>query len=502
LKIVWVGNLILTGENMKVLTGKQMKDIENFAFEKLGFKSDDLMLLAAAGIFVEVLKKIDSLEKKNDEARIVILCGRGNNGQDGIVLSSMLNEKGVSTKVYSILEMEKLNKPEILSNIKEDIKNADIVIDGIFGTGLSREVSGLPLLLIEIINNYSRYTISIDIPSGISSENGEILGQAVFANHTISFQCPKLGCMLFPGVEHVGKLTIHDIGLPEDIINEMSGDYYFIEQSMIKSVLNKRKKNSHKGNYGKVLVVAGSKGMAGAAALCAKAALRAGAGLVKISCNEDILSIVQTLTPESTCISRDETLKVCDEFDSIVIGPGLGINEESQKLLFQILDKYKGKLIIDADALTLVKDNTEKLKKSKADIIITPHEGEAGRLLDVDYKEINLDRIKACKDLVHATSATVILKGSITLVGTQDGKIYFNSTGNPGMATAGSGDVLSGIIASFAAQGMQWDKTAQASVFIHGLAGDAVASKVGEYGLISSDLPLAVGISIRDLISD
>jgi NAD(P)H-hydrate epimerase len=458
--------------------------------------------LAANGIFLEVLKKIDILDKKNDEARIVILCGRGNNGKDGIVLSSMLKEKGVKTQVYSIIEMEKLNKPEVLSNIKDDIKNADIVIDGIFGTGLSREVTGLPLLLIELINSYSRYTISIDIPSGISSENGEVLGQAVYANHTISFQCPKLGCMMFPGAEHVGKLTIHDIGLPEDLIDEMSNNNYYIEQSIIKSVLKKREKNSHKGNYGKVLIVAGSKGMAGAAALCAKAALRAGAGLVKVSCNDDILAVVQTLTPEATCISRDETLNVCNEFDSIVIGPGLGINEESQKLLFQVLEKYHGKLILDADALTMIKDNIDKLRKSKANIIITPHEGEAGRLLGVDYKEINQNRIKACIDLVKATGATVILKGSITLVGTKDGKIYFNSTGNPGMATAGSGDVLSGIIASFAAQGMQWDKTAQASVYIHGIAGDAVASKLGEYGLISSDLPLSVAISIRDLISE
>lgn len=486
---------------MKVLTGKQMKNIENFAFEKLGFKSEKLMFLAASGIFDEVLKKIESLNKQNNEISVVVVSGTGNNGQDGIVLSSMLLENGIHTQVYSISEIGKSNKPEVLSKIKEDIKNADIVIDGIFGTGLSREVNGLALILIEMINGFSKYTISIDIPSGISSEDGQVLGQAVFANHTITFQCPKLGCLIFPGAEHIGKLTIHDIGLPYDLINEMSDEYYYIEQNMIKSVLTKRKKNSHKGNFGKVLIVAGSKGMAGAAALCAKAALRSGTGLVRISCNDDILGVVQTLTPEATCISRDETVKVCNEYDSIVIGPGIGINEENKKLLFQVLNKYQGNLILDADAITLIKDNIEKLKKSKANIIITPHEGEASRILGIDYKEINKDRIKACAELVKVTGATVVLKGSITLVGTKDGKVYFNSIGNPGMATAGSGDVLSGIIASFAAQGISWDKTAQASVYIHGLAGDIVASKVGEYGLISSDLPLAIGIAIKDLIS-
>lgn len=486
---------------MKVLTGKQMKDIENLAFEKLGFKSEELMLLAASSLYVEVLKKMESLNKQNSEINIVIVCGKGNNGQDGIVLSSMLLKKGINNLVYSISEMEKTTKPEILSKIKEDIKNADIVIDGIFGTGISREVSGLALILIELINSFSKYTISIDIPSGISSENGQILGQAIFANHTITFQCPKLGCLLFPGAEHVGKLTIYDIGLPDDLINEMSDEYYYIEQNIVKSELPRRKKNSHKGSFGKVLIVAGSKGMAGAAALCAKAALRAGAGLVRISCIDDILNIVQTLTPEATCISRDETVNVCSEYDSIVIGPGIGINEENQKLIFQVIDRYKGNLILDADALTLIKDNIENLKNSKANIIITPHEGEAARILGLDSKEINENRIKACNKLVEITGATVVLKGSITLVGSKDGKVYFNSTGNPGMATAGSGDVLAGIIASLAAQGIPPDKVALVSVFIHGLAGDIMSCKVGEYGLISSDLPLAIGIAIKDVIS-
>ncbi|MEI6697303.1 MAG: NAD(P)H-hydrate epimerase, partial [Bacteroidota bacterium] len=348
-----------------------MKIIEEFAFNNLGFKCNDLIKKAAKAVFLEVEKKLLSMEKPMAMAFVTIICGKGNNGQDGIALSKLLFERGIPCKAYTIEEIEKLAKPEILSKIREDIAKADIVVDGIFGTGLSRNVNGLPLMLIEFINEFSRYTISIDIPSGVSSENGEIMGDAVHANQTVSFQCPKLGCFIFPGAENTGILSVYDIGLPKNLIDSKSEKYFYIDEKFAKKVLHRRKRESHKGDYGKVLVIAGSKGMAGAAGLCAKAALRSGAGLVRISCKDEILDIVQELVPEATCISRTDAAKLCNDYDSIIIGPGLGINDENKALVFRIINEYKGRLILDADALTLIKDDLAMLKTSRAKIIVT-----------------------------------------------------------------------------------------------------------------------------------
>ncbi|MEI8215855.1 MAG: NAD(P)H-hydrate dehydratase [Eubacteriales bacterium] len=486
---------------MKIVTGSQMKIIEEFAFDNLGFKCGDLIKKAAKAVYLEVEKKLLSLEKPMAMAFVAIICGKGNNGQDGIALSKLLFERGIPCKAYTIEEIEKLAKPEILSKIREDIARADIVVDGIFGTGLSRDIKGLPLMLIEFINEFSRYTISIDIPSGISSENGEIMGEAVRANQTVSFQCPKLGCFIFPGAENTGRLSVYDIGLPKDLIDSNSETYFYIDEKFAQTVLHKRKRQSHKGDYGKVLVIAGSKGMAGAAALCALAALRSGAGLVRISCKDDILDIVQELVPEATCISRTNASMSCNDYDSIIIGPGLGINDENKALVMGIIEEYNGNLVLDADALTMIKDDISNLKKSKAKIVITPHEGEAARLLGKNAEDIKNNRIQSCGELVEKTGATVILKGSVTLIGGPHGKISFSNIGNPGMATGGSGDVLSGVVSSFAAQGIPFESVAEVSVYIHGMAGDIMAEIYGEYGMISSDLPVGVAKAIKKIVS-
>ena len=477
---------------MRILTGTQIRGIEEYAFANLGFKADELIEKAAFYVFQEVKKSLAGIPCPY----VVLVCGKGNNGEDGRVVSKMLTQTGISNKIYDSYNISE----ELLKEITEDLENADIVVDGIFGTGLSREITGNTLELISTINKHSKLIISIDIPSGVSSDNGEILGVAIKADKTLSFQCPKLGEFLFPGAEMIGELLIRDLGLPLDLIDNMSKEYFLIDDKLVRETVKKRMRNSHKGDFGKVLIVAGSYGMAGAACLCANAALRAGAGLVRIAGADEIVNVLQCLVPEATCISKAEVLRVLDYYTSIVIGPGLGISKENRELLIGILAEYKGILVIDADAITMLKDQIELIKTTKAQVVLTPHEGEAARILGIDSSEVKLNRINSCEKLVKVTGANIILKGSVTLVGTKDGKIYFNNNGNPGMATGGSGDVLAGIAGSLGAQGISFEKLAQVSVYVHGLAGDLAAIEKGEYGLIASDIVNNVAFAIKEIV--
>ncbi len=510
---------------MRVVTGTQMKQIDMAAIEGLGIKGKDLMERAGHGVYEEAMTALGG----SSEPLVVIVCGAGNNGGDGYVAARYLNRAGVKTCIYTTVDMEDL-KGDIRENyldciglpikimslhkgidldeglaafmsLSDDLGKGTVIVDAILGTGVNRQVGGIIKLTIDMINRCGKTVIAVDIPSGIGADDGRVYGCAVKADTTVTFQAPKLGCVIYPGAEFTGKLVIKDIGIPESLVLSMSDDIALIEQSTVSSLIKKRDKTFHKGDFGKVLIIAGSKGMAGAAALCARAALRTGAGLVRVAVTPEILYIIQVLVPEATCIMREQAAEVFEDYDAIVIGPGLSIEADSRALLMKIIAEYNGILIIDADGLNAIED-LALLRQSKSSLILTPHPGEAGKLLGCSTAQINADRLNSAKQLADISGACIVLKGAASLVTFPDGKIFINTTGNPGMATAGSGDVLSGIIAALAAQGIPWEHAAQTGVYLHGQAGDIMAEQIGEYGLVASDLTIGIAHAIYEIIKN
>lgn len=273
-----------------------------------------------------------------------------------------------------------------------------------------------------------------------------------------------------------------------------------ITQSFVNTFIKKREREIHKGDCGKILIFAGSKGMAGAAVLCARAALRTGAGLVRASVPEALFPILQIGVPEATCITRERFLEDLMQYSAIAIGPGLGDEEENGVLIKNILETTDKPVVLDADGLNLLRNELTVMSKAKAKLIITPHPGEAARLLGLTAADINKDRLQSARELATVTGAVTVLKGAGSVVATPEGKTYINTTGNPGMATGGSGDVLSGVIAALAGQGLDTEAAATAGVFLHGLAGDLASDRMGEYGLIASDIANMVALAIRSTL--
>lgn len=273
-----------------------------------------------------------------------------------------------------------------------------------------------------------------------------------------------------------------------------------ITQAYVNTFIKKRERDIHKGNCGKVLVYAGSKGMAGAAVLCARAALRTGAGLVRVSVPEELFPILQIGVPEATCITRERLFEDLMQYSAIAIGPGLGDGIQNGNLIKKILYTTDKPVIVDADGLNLLQDDLGAMKRAKAKLIITPHPGEAARLLGRKTSEINGDRLGSSKELATVTGAVTVLKGAGSVVATPEGKTYINTTGNPGMATGGSGDVLTGVIAALAGQGLDPEAAAAAGVFLHGLAGDLASDQMGEYGLVASDIANMVALAIKSIL--
>jgi len=288
-----------------------------------------------------------------------------------------------------------------------------------------------------------------------------------------------------------------------DVVTLIGGDmkkfqnYSLITCAYVNTFIKKRNKDIHKGNCGKILIIAGSKGMTGAAVLCARAALRSGAGVVRVSIPEELFPIIQIGVPEATCITRERSLNELMQYDAVAIGPGLGDDEQDGLLVKKILEQYDKPIVIDADGLNLLSSDLAVIKNSKAKIIITPHPGEAASLLKVKAYDINKDRLRSATELATVTGAVTVLKGAGSVVATPEEKTYINTTGNPGMATGGSGDVLTGLITALLSQGLDREAAAAAGVYLHGLAGDLKASQIGEYGLIASDIAEMIAVAIK-----
>lgn len=490
-----------------IVTSQEMKEYDSYTIEQIGIPSLLLMERAAMEM-ATILKK-----KVSPGMRVIVFAGTGNNGGDALAVGRLLSQKGAKVDFYMPGEMSKCTletrkQIKILENsgfsIHNKLENSeyDIVIDGLFGIGLKREIEGVFLQAVEEINELKEkgaFVAAVDIPSGISADTGEIFGEAVRADVTVTFGYAKAGHYLYPGREYAGELLVRDIGLSRDALLKLNPSYFTFSEKEIEELLPERNPAGNKGTFGKVLVFAGSVNMCGAALLCAKGVLRAGAGMVKIITPEENRIILQTALPEAmlcTYGKRPDTKaleEAADWADVLVCGPGIGRSDQAAFLLKQMLSFKDKFLVLDADALNLVSERNE-LKEAvlaceKNHIIMTPHPGEFVRLGGLTMEEYLSDRSSALKNLAEEYGCVIVGKDAVTMVASVDyGMLYMNTTGNDGMATAGSGDVLAGVIGGLWAQGMAAFSAACTGVLIHGAAGDRAAELKGHYGMTASDI--------------
>ncbi len=498
---------------MRVVTGTEMKKIDKTASEKHNVASSTLMENAGK----EVAQRASSVLKSLGSGNVLVVAGAGNNGGDGFVAARHLSEAGHPVQVL-VMAAEKEFKGDTADNLKQlkaiikpvfrpdekTIKtatdNADLIIDALFGTGFKGEAPVLVAQAICAINCANVFVLSVDIPSGVEADTGQTGGAVVEADETVTFGLPKLGCVVYPGAAYVGELTIVDIGFPEVLI-ATAGHIDMPAPEDMARLLPLRSPDAFKQSAGRVLVVAGSVGMTGAAAMCAAAALRAGAGIVTLAVPESLNDILETKLTEVMTASLPETkartisaeaassiLAMLPSFDLLILGPGLSQNAETLETVRRVVAESSLPLVLDADGLNALEGLPEVLNRRGGEVIVTPHPGELSRLVGEDVKTIQKDRFAAAREAARRTRASVVLKGARTVIASPDRKLSLNPTGNPGMASAGTGDVLAGLIGGLWVQHIPAFNAAVLGTYLHGLAGDLAADDLTGFCLVAADL--------------
>lgn len=506
------------GYPMKIVTAAQMQALDRRTIQVAGIPGVTLMERAGAGVVTALEQTCGSPSGKT----ITIFCGKGNNGGDGFVIARLLKRKRSKVTVCLLASPRDLRgdaktmyqrfvksagtaavqSQPTGSRVRHLVSRSDFIVDALLGTGISSPVSDHYQMAIEIMNDFQRPIIAVDLPSGIHADSGMVLGQAVRADLTVSFGYPKIGAFLGSAIDYVGKLRIVDIGIPPEYIDTMKIQTELLTGDMIRQWIPARPRSSHKGTFGHLGIIAGSTGKSGAAALSAKAALRSGTGLVTIATPVSLNSIMETLTLEAMTVPMPQTAEgslsqkaakplqaFAQERTAIAIGPGLSTHTETLELVRSLVAKFDRPMVIDADALNALAGHTSILKTCRKTPILTPHPGEMARLLGKGTAhEVNQDRLGIARQFAHDHQCVLVLKGAHTLIANPDGDITISPMGNPGMASAGMGDVLTGMIGGFLAQGLPPWEAAQAGVFLHGMAGDRGARQYGQIGLVASDV--------------
>ena len=485
----------------RVVTAKEMKMIDNYTIQNIGIPSLVLMERAAWSMVQRMLEVIDTSEV------ILAVCGAGNNGGDAIAVARILYGMGYSTGIYMAGAPEKWTDEtkiqiQIARNVgvpeynELDLSSVQLVVDGLFGIGLQSFVREPFAHMIDLINHWKNnkpdaYVWSVDIPSGVSADTGQVLGSAVKADYTVTFGYVKCGMILYPGRDYSGEIYIEDIGFPQNVLDKCSVQGFSIENKDL-LWMPKRKNDSNKGDYGKILIIAGSKNMSGAAYFAAKAAYIMGAGLVRILTEEANRVILQTQLPQAMIsvweeMTNEQLKDIIGWADSVVIGPGIGIREEMKNRIEQVLSMIQCPLLLDADGLNLLAKENVWYDKLSKHTVVTPHMAEMSRLTGKYISDLKMDRSKAALEYAKERDFICVLKDSSTVI--SDGsQICFNRTGNHGMATGGSGDVLSGVIGALLGMGMDAFFAACLGVYIHGAAGDVVAEIYGKRSMTSVEL--------------
>ncbi|KPU43404.1 bifunctional NAD(P)H-hydrate repair enzyme Nnr [Oxobacter pfennigii] len=513
---------------MKIADSKEMKAIDNYAIQNFGIPGIVLMENAAIKVAKHVLGAIFRLKGK----RITLICGKGNNGGDGFAVARLLYVSGIKIDVYLIgndkdIKGDALINYKILNNIGlkvtsidaqnlaelyDNLKSCDIIIDAILGTGTRGEVTGLYKKSIDLINGSQAYVISVDIPSGIDADTGKILGTAVRADKTVTFVIPKIGLYTYPGAAFTGEIAVEDISIPCEAIEKQNISVNLLTPEYIKGLLPVRRKDTNKGSYGRAVIIGGSENMMGAPAMSGLAALKSGAGIVEVCVPQSIKERVAPVLMEAIVHGLDEkdgtiSLSSLDKIKNIIkkasslsIGPGISKSDDLKKLLFSLIEFSDIPLIIDADGLNILSEDTSILRKAKGQIIITPHPGEMSRLIGKSIDYIQINRTECAREFSSIYNVITLLKGTNTIIAQPSGEVYINPTGNPGMAKGGSGDVLTGIISSFAAMGLKPIGAVNAGVYIHGLAGDLASKELGEYGMKAGDIIEFIPAAIKSIM--
>ena len=503
---------------MKVSWVSEMRKLDKTASEEFGIKEE--LLMENAGLATcSVISKEFGIRGK----RFLVFAGIGNNGGDGFVIARKIHSNGGDVKVFilgnrdkfkgvakmnldiiSLLPIE-ISEVESADAVKSDVAHCNAIIDAIFGTGLTRDVQGVYRDVIEVINNSHKTVFSTDIPSGVSGDTGEIMGIAVQADYTVTFGLPKIGNMLYPGYGMGGKLYTTHISFPRSIFTK---DSLKIEVNH-PAILPPRDNNGHKGSFGDVLFIAGAASYFGAPYFAALSFLKAGGGYSRLAAPASVTPFIANKGSEIVFVPQKETksgsislenkkalLELSETVDMVVIGPGLSLAEETQRLVRELVKEINKPLLIDGDGITAICRDLQIIKKRKAETILTPHLGEMSRMTDLTTREIDDNKIDVLQRTARELNATIVMKGAHSLIGYADERVLINLTGNSGMATAGSGDVLAGTIAAMFGLGLPVQEAAAKGVFIHGFSGDLAAKEKGEDGITAQDildyLPLAV----------
>ena len=483
-----------------LVNSREMRQYDNNTTEV--FKVPSLLLMEQAAL--AAVSEIELLAKQNEP--ILIVCGTGNNGGDGLAIGRILYLKGYQVELVFVGDKAKATEQnkkqqEILAAygllVQEELpteKSYGMVIDALFGVGLTRNVEGTYKSAIEAMNALKGYKVAIDIPSGISADNGAILGVAFRADMTLTFAFDKVGLHLWPGNELVGRVLVKEIGITKQSFLERKPAVMAVEDCDLEP-LAERPSHSNKGTFGKLLVIAGSVNMAGAAVLAGKSAYASGCGLVRILTPEENRMVIQTALPEailttysSKKLENDVIKEAIAWADVILCGPGIGMSESAATLLKQVLQSASVPVVLDADALNLVAQNVNMLFAPHTEMVITPHLGEMSRLTGDSVAYLQTRLIDVARDFSNTYNVTCVLKDERTVTATPYGPVYLNLSGNAGMATAGSGDVLAGVISSLMAQGFTSEVATSLAVYLHGAAGDKMIQMTGKAGLMASDL--------------
>jgi ADP-dependent NAD(P)H-hydrate dehydratase / NAD(P)H-hydrate epimerase len=508
---------------MFLVTAKQMQEMDRYTIEKFGIPGRVLMENAGRGAVEFFMEQF----QPTPATRVAVVAGRGNNGGDGWVMARYLMEKQIPVSVFLLSArdrvkgdakanmdlVEKLLQyfpdcavveiPDAAALDREKIRltHHDLFVDAIFGTGLNSDVRGMFKTVIQCINQTNKPVFAVDIPSGLNADTGAVCGVCINAAATATFGFAKTGHILYPGNEYTGQLQVIDIGIPGFAAGKQDLWFQVMEKQTIAPWFSPRAFNSHKGSFGHLLVLAGSPGKTGAAALCANAAKRIGTGLVTVGVPESINFVMETLVVEPMTVPLPETasgtlspdgldriLALAENRQALALGPGLGTDPDTQKLVTSLVKTCSLPLILDADAVNCLAENPDFLLSRTSPAVLTPHPGEMARLAGVSSSDVQADRPGTARTFAQKFNVILVLKGAQTLIALPDGRLFLCPAGNPGMATGGMGDVLTGMIAGLAAQGFSLENAALAGVFIHGRCGDVLADKIGGFGFLAGDM--------------
>ena len=518
---------------MEILTGEQMRGVDRRTIDEMGLDGLLLMESAGRGVAEALLADVPDLVASG----LVIVCGKGNNGGDGLVAARHLARRGVVVRTLLLaradelqgdaatnlraarasgLRVEEIADEAQWATVRGSLDRRGWVVDAILGTGIRGGARGLAAKVIEDLNRSGARIVALDLPSGLDADSTEVTGVAVRAFRTYTLCRPKLALALSPAAELAGSWSVVPIGIPDSAVRAARAELEWLDADVARTLLPRRAPDSHKGTYGHLLAVAGSRGKSGAAVLLARAALRCGVGLVTAAVPAGSLQVVAAQQAEVMTEPLPETaagalsraaatraLRLLAERNALALGPGLGVGRETRAAVLALLARRDRPAVADADALNAIASERRmaprRLGAERHALVLTPHPGEAARLLRSTTERVQSDRLAAVRELARRSRATVVLKGYRTLVAAADGRVAVNSSGNPGMATAGTGDVLAGMIGGLLARGLEaWD-AARLAVFVHGDAGDRAAAALGQDGMIAGDLLARIPASLDSL---